>query len=157
MQIKRRSATPLILATLLLLLAAGCGSVLDDARGEPAATPTNFNGLVEQLAAREFSVANVVSGDPGCNDQVLVPMAIAFDVSGGGIEGSVQARVYRFRNDESYQKLRSTVDACAAEWISDPAALLMVDASPYVLVTEGVPAGVVADAIRAAVREAAGE
>lgn len=98
-------------------------------RGEPAATPTNFNGLVEQLAAREFSVANVVSGDPGCSDQALVPMAIAFEVSGGGLDGSIQARVYRFKNDESYQKLRASVDTCAAEWISNPATLLMVDAS----------------------------
>ena len=142
---------------LTLLLVGGCGSVLDDARGEPVATPTNFNGLVEQLAAREFSVANVVSGDPGCSDQGLVPMAIAFQLSGGGLDQAVPTRIYRFRNDESYKKLRATVDACAAEWISDPAALLMVDASPYVLVTEGVPTGVVADAIRAAVREAAGE
>ena len=157
MQIKQRVTTPLILAALLLLLVAGCGSALDDARGEPAATPTNFNGLVEQLAAREFSVANVVSGDPGCSDQALVPMAIAFEVSGGGLEGSVRARVYRFKNDESYQKLRASVDTCAAEWISDPATLLMVDASPYVLVTEGVPAGAAADAMRAALREAAGE
>ena len=146
-----------LVAAALMITASGCGSVLDDARGEPSATPTNFNGLVEQLAAREFSVANVVSGDPGCSDQSLVPMAIAFKMSGGGLTETVQARVYRFKNDESYEKLRSTVDACAAEWISDPAALLMVDASPYVLVTEGVPAGVVADAIRAAVRDAAGE
>jgi hypothetical protein len=142
---------------LTLILVGGCGSVLDDARGEPSATPTNFNGLVEQMAAREFSVANVVSGDPGCSDRGLVPMAIAFQLSGGGLDQAVPTRIYRFKNDESYQKLRSTVDACAAEWISDPAALLMVDASPYVLVTEGVPAGVVADAIRAAMREAAGE
>ncbi len=73
------------------------------------------------------------------------------------LTGSVQARVYRFKNDESYQKLRASVDTCAAEWISDPATLLMVDASPYVLVTEGVPAGAAADAMRAALREAAGE
>ena len=157
MQIKQRRSLPLILAALLLLLVAGCGSVLDDARGEPSATPTNFNGLVEHLAAREFAVAHVVSGDPGCSDQVLVPMAIAFELSGGGLEDSIQARVYRFKNDESYQKLRTSVDTCAAAWISDPATLLMVDASPYVLVTEGAPAGAAADAIRAAVREAAGE
>lgn len=153
---KPRSTLTLMTAALLLT-ASACGSVLDDARGEPSATPTNFNGLVEQLAAREFSVANVVSGDPGCSDQGLVPMAIAFQLSGGGLEHAVPTRIYRFRNDESYKKLRSTVDACAAEWIGDPADLLMVDASPYVLVTEGVPAGVVADAIRAAVRDAAGE
>jgi len=153
---KPRSTLTLMTAALLLT-ASACGSVLDAARGEPSATPTNFNGLVEQLAAREFSVATVVSGDPGCSDQGLVPMAIAFQLSGGGLERAVPTRIYRFRNDESYKKLRSTVDACAAEWISDPAALLMVDASPYVLVTVGVPAGVVADAIRAAVRDAAGE
>ena len=157
MQIKQRRSLPLILAALLLLLVAGCGSVLDDARGEPSATPTNFNGLVEHLAAREFAVAHVVSGDPGCSDQVLVPMAIAFELSGGGLEDVIQARVYRFKDDESYQRLRASVDTCAAAWISDPATLLMVDASPYVLVTEGAPAGAAADAIRAAVREAAGE
>ena len=140
-----------------MLVAGGCGSVLDEARGEPVATPTNFNGLVEQLAAREFSVANVVSGDPGCSDQGLVPMAIAFKISGGGLDETVQARVYRFKNDESYEKLRSTVDRCAAEWIGDPATMLMVDASPYVLVSEGVPAGDSADAIREALRAAAGE
>jgi hypothetical protein len=33
----------------------------------------------------------------------------------------------------------------------------MVDASPYVLVTEGIPDGEVADAIRAALHAAAGE
>lgn len=156
MQVKRH-ASPLMMATLLLLLAAGCGSVLDDARGEPAATPTNFNGLVEQLAAREFAVASVVSGDPGCSDQGLVPMAISFKISGGGIEGAVQARVYRFKNGDSYERLRASVDACAAEWIGDASRLLMVDASPYVLVTEGIPDGEVADAIRAALHAAAGE
>ncbi|MGA1354298.1 MAG: hypothetical protein ACO32I_05945 [Candidatus Limnocylindrus sp.] len=155
MHIKHLGAPPLLLATLLF--AAGCGSVLDDARGEPVATPTNFNGLVELLAARDFSVSNVVSGDPGCSDQGLVPMAIAFKISGGGTEDTLQARVYRFKNDASYEKLRTSVDACAAEWISDVSTLLMVDASPYVLVTEGVPEGEVADAIRAALREAAGE
>ncbi|MFM7782421.1 MAG: hypothetical protein ACKO8J_05010, partial [Candidatus Limnocylindrus sp.] len=82
---KPRSTLTLMTAALLLT-ASACGSVLDDARGEPSATPTNFNGLVEQLAAREFSVANVVSGDPGCSDRGLVPMAIAFQLSGGGLE-----------------------------------------------------------------------
>lgn len=157
MQINQRVTTRLIMAALLLLLTSGCGSVLDDARGVPVATPTDFSGLVEHLAAREFAVADVVSGDPGCSDQILVPMAIAFTLSGGGIEGAAQARVYRFKDGESYQKLRASVDACAAAWISDPATLLMVDASPYVLVTDGVQSATAADAIRAAVREAAGE
>jgi hypothetical protein len=84
-------------------------------------------------------------------------MAISFKISGGGIEGAVQARVYRFKNGDSYEKLRASVDACAAEWIGDASRLLMVDASPYVLVTEGIPDGEVADAIRAALHAAAGE
>jgi uncharacterized protein YceK len=68
-------ASRLFVTAALMLAASGCGSVLDDARGEPSATPTNFNGLVEQLAAREFSVANVVSGDPGCS----VPVGVVAD------------------------------------------------------------------------------
>ena len=152
-----RKTSLFVLTAVTALLVTGCGSILDQARGEPVATPTNFNGLVEHLAAKDFSVANVVSGDPGCSDHALVPMAIAFALSGGGLDKPIQARVYRFKSDESFQKLRASVDICAAEWISDRSTLLMIDASPYVLVTEGVVQEGAVDGIRAAVREAAGE
>lgn len=146
-----------LLIPLLLVVVAGCGSSLDAARGSVAPTPTDFAGLVKALSKQELSVTNVVSGDPGCADQELVPMAISFELAGAGIPGPVHARVYRFANKESYDKLRQAVDACAAEWISDSSALLMADAAPYVLVTEGIPEGGVTDAIRAALSEASGE
>jgi hypothetical protein len=145
------------LLPLLLVVVAGCGSSLDAARGSVAPTPTDFAGVVKHFAEHDFVVIDVVSGDPGCADPALIPMAIAFHLSGGGLEAPVQARIYRFKDDASYQKLRASVDGCAAEWINDPATLLMVDASPYVLVTEGVPEGAPADAIRTALRAAAGE
>ncbi len=152
----RQHRTLLLTAVLSFILAA-CGSSLDAARGSAEPTPTDFRGLVKRFAAYEISVSNVVSGDPGCSDQDLVPMAIAFQLSGGGIITPVQARIYRFKNQASYDKLRARVDSCAAEWITNPAELLMVDASPYVLVTEGVPEGAPADAIRAALAQAAAE
>ena len=37
-------------------------------------------------------------------------MAIAFKISGGGTEGTLQARVYRFKNDASYEKLRTVIE-----------------------------------------------
>ena len=76
-------------------------------------------------------------------------MAISFTVAGLAVPAPAPARLYRFRNDDSYAKLRATVDACAAEWVSDPAQLLMIDASPYVLVMEGAIDAPFADALRA--------
>jgi len=143
-------------ALLVLFVVAGCGSSLDAARGSVAPTPTDFVGLVKALSEQELTVADAVSGDPGCADRELVPMAISFTLGGAGIPSPVRTRVYLFANQASYDKLRQLVDACAAAWITDPASLLMVDASPYVLVTEGIPEGAPADAIRAALSAAAG-
>ena len=66
------------------------------------------------------------------------------------------ARVYLFRDGAAYQRLRASVDACAAAWIGDRSTLLMVDASPYVLVTDGITDQGAIDAVRAALHEAAG-
>jgi hypothetical protein len=83
-------------------------------------------------------------------------MAISFTLGGAGIPTPVRTRVYLFANQASYDKLRQLVDTCAGAWITSPAALLMVDAAPYVLVTEGIPEGAPADALRAALSAAAG-
>jgi hypothetical protein len=58
--------------------------------------------------------------------------------------------VYIFRNDASYERLRPAVDACAATWVTDPAAYEAIDASPFVVTGEGPWAS----GFRAAVREA---
>ena len=77
-------------------------------------------------------------------------------VVGLGEATPLAARLYRFRNDDSYTRLRSSVDACAAEWITDPTGLLMIDASPYVLVMEGATDQAFIDALRTSLNEAAG-
>ena len=144
------------LITLMIVATAGCGSTLDAARGSVEPTPTDFAGLVKSLSEQELTVDDAVSGDPGCAEKELVPMAISFTLSGAGITTPVRARVYLFATQASYDKLRQLVDTCAVAWIANPAALLMVDAAPYVLVTEGIPEGAPAEAIRAALSAAAG-
>ena len=144
-----------LVASLALLL-AGCGSGLEVIHGSPKATPTDFAGLTQKLANHNLTVDTVVSGDAGCTDQGLAPMAISFTIAGLGEATPLPARLFRFRNDESYTKLRATVDTCAAEWVTDPTGLLMIDATPYVLVMEGVTDQAFIDALRTSLHEAAG-
>jgi hypothetical protein len=144
-----------LVASLALVL-AGCGSGLEVIHGSPKATPTDFAGLTQKLANHNLTVDTVVSGDAGCTDQGLAPMAISFTIAGLGEAPPLPARLFRFRNYESYTKLRATVDTCAAEWVKDPANLLMIDASPYVLVMEGATDQAFIDALRTSLHEAAG-
>ena len=144
-----------LVASLALVL-AGCGSGLDAIHGSPKATPTDFAGLTKRFSKFNLTVDAVVSGDAGCTDQGLAPMAISFTIAGLGEATPLPARLYRFRNDASYTKLRATVDACAAEWITDPASLLMIDATPYVLVMEGATDQAFIDALRTSLYQAAG-
>ena len=144
-----------LVASLALVL-AGCGSGLEVIHGSPKATPTDFAGLTQKLANHNLIVDTVVSGDAGCTDQGLAPMAISFTIAGLGESSPLPARLFRFRNDESYTKLRATVDTCAAEWVTDPAGLLMIDASPYVLVMEGATDQAFIDALRTSLYDAAG-
>jgi len=149
---KRRVA---LVASLALVL-AGCGSGLDAIHGSPKATPTDFAGITKRFSKFNLTVDAVVSGDAGCTDQGLAPMAISFTIAGLGEATPLPARLYRFRNDTSYTKLRATVDTCAAEWVTDPAALLMIDVTPYVLVMEGATDQAFIDALRTSLNDAAG-
>ena len=149
---KRRVA----LVAFLVLVLSGCGSGLDAIHGSPKETPTDFAGLTKRFAKFNLTVDAVVSGDAGCTDQGLAPMAISFTITGLGEATPLPARLYRFRNDASYSKLRATVDTCAAEWVTDPAGLLMIDATPYVLVMEGATDQAFIDALRTSLYDAAG-
>jgi hypothetical protein len=144
-----------LVASLALVL-AGCGSGLDAIHGSPKATPTDFAGLTKRFSKFNLTVDTVVSGDAGCADQGLAPMAISFTIAGLGEATPHPARLNRFRNDASYTKLRATVDTCAAEWVADPAGLLMIDATPYVLVMEGATDQAFIDALRTSLDQAAG-
>ena len=152
-----RQSLTLVVGIVVVAIAAGCGSALDVARGEPIATPTDFAGLVRTFAERNLAVSGVISGDAGCDDRHLAPMAISFHIEGGAESLPLVARAYRFRNDEAYQRLRESVDACAAQWVTRPNELLVVDASPYVLFVDGAADESFMALVRAAVSEAAGK
>ena len=140
-------------AMLLSLIAAGCGTI---SRTPPEPTPADFPGIVSDLAVRGIQVGDIVSGDGGCSDANLSKTAIAFTASGIDQATPVHLYVYIFRNRATYERLRSTIDACAQSYVTDPATYESVETSPYVLSGQG-PWGPQFKAnLRSAIVEAAG-
>ncbi len=141
---------------LALLLAAfvvaGCSAF---APGTPAATPTDFAGIVAELAASGIGVDHVVSGDPGCPNERLARTAISFDAVGAGQSTATRIYLYAFKDDPTYQELRSMIDECARSYVTDPNAYGAVDAPPYVFAGPGPWAPSFKDALRAALQRAA--
>ena len=58
--------------------------------------------------------------------------------------------------EDMFNRRAGAVDTCAAEWVTDPASLLMIDATPYVLVLEGATDQALIDALRTSLYDAAG-
>ena len=71
------------------------------------------------MAQRGLVIDHVVSGDAGCSDPVLIPTAIGLDASGLGQTKPVRLYLYVFRTSEVFERLRTTVDACAREGAGD--------------------------------------
>ena len=141
---------PVPLVALLLaaaLVASACGTITTTA---PAPTPGDFQGIAAEIVSRGIVIDRLISGDSGCTDHTLTQTAIGFDASGLDQPSVVRLRIYIFRDGEAYSRLRSTIDACAATYQTDPATLESVDDSPFVLVGQG-PWGA---AFEAALREA---
>jgi hypothetical protein len=134
------------------VLVAGCSAFTPQT---PKPTATDFAGIVEELAREGVSVANVVSGDPGCDDQRLARTAISFDASGLDQPTPTRVYLYAFKNAAVYDELRPTVDLCARAYVTDPAAYSSVDATPYVLAGPGPWAPQFEDALRRALERAA--
>lgn len=135
------------------LLVAACGVV---STTPPAPTPADFPGIASAFASRGLSVTHVVSGDAGCADPVLTPTAIAFDSKGLDQADVLRIHVYIFRNRDTFERLRATIDACAASFITDPETYETVEQSPFVLAGQG-PWGVEFEkALRAGLEVAAG-
>jgi hypothetical protein len=135
------------------IVLTGCGLV---STSPPAPTPADFQGITANFIRRQLTVKNVVSGDAGCDDQTLKKTAIGFDASGLDQWTSVRLRVYIFRNRATFERLRETVDACAASYVTDPEAFASVEASPFVVASAGPWAPEFRSAVRAAIVEAAG-
>jgi hypothetical protein len=135
------------------LILAGCGAILEPS---PEPTPADFPGIAGELANRGLDLADIVSGDDGCVDDSLTATAIGFDASGLGQAEPVRLRVYIFRNGETYDRRRPDVDACVAQWATDPATVEMVDARPFVLAGQGPWTDEFKAAVRAGMVAAAG-
>lgn len=118
----------------LPLLVAGCAAFTPQ---EPEPTPTDFAGIVAELARVGVGVANVVAGDPGCDDRRLARTAISFDAAGPDGTPPTRVYLYSFRDIAVYEELRPLVDLCARSYVVDPAAYATVDAPPYVLAGPG--------------------
>lgn len=103
----------------------------------PAPTPADFQGITSEFAKRGVGVNHFVSGDSGCPDPVLTPTAIAFDAKGLDQGANVRIYIYIFRNREAFERLRASVDACAASFVTDPQAFETVEQSPFVLAGQG--------------------
>jgi hypothetical protein len=141
-----------VLAVSLFCLAA-CGTISST---PPAATPADFPGITAELAKREVLVNHFVSGDAGCADPVLTPTAIAFDARGLDQADNVRIYIYIFRNREAFERLRASVDRCAAAFVTDPETFETAEESPFVLAGQGPWAPEFEQALRDGLTAAAG-
>jgi hypothetical protein len=143
-------------AALLFVAAgmtAGCGTI---ARSAPPATAGPFPTIAGQLSLHGIRVTGIVSGDAGCPDANLGKTAIGFDAAGLDQATTVRLHVYIFRDRATYERLRGSVDQCAASFVTDPDAFESVETSPYVVAGQGPWGTTFKDNIRAAITEAAG-
>lgn len=134
-------------------LFGGCGTIASSAPPPSAAPFPTIAGLLSQHG---IHVAGIVSGDAGCPDTNLGKTAIRFDASGLDQASLVRVHLYIFRNRATYERLRSTIDLCAASFVTDPATYESVETSPYVAAGQGPWGAAFKDNIRAAIVEAAG-
>lgn len=144
-----------VLVGLLLtaLACSGCGIV---STSPPEPTPADFPDLAIALTQRGLVIDHVVSGDAGCDDPVLVPTAIGLDASGLDQTKPVRLYLYIFRTSDVFERLRSTIDACARSFVTDAQSFESIDQSPYVLAGQGPWAPRFEAALRAGLEVAAG-
>ena len=148
-----REAAAVALLISASFLVAGCGTI---SRTPAPATPAPFPGIAGQLSLHGIRVSGIVSGDAGCPDANLAKTAIGFDAAGLDQATTVRLHVYIFRNRATYERLRATIDGCAASFVTDPETYESVETSPYVVAGQGPWGTAFKDNVRAAIVEAAG-
>lgn len=136
------------------VLAVGCADNADNLRA--SATPADFGGIVNELARLGIHVNRVVSGDAGCPDATLTPTAIGFDAFGLDQPTSARIHLYAFKDKATFDRLRASVDTCARAFVTDPQAYESVDASPFVVTSQGPWGSQFEAAVRQALTAAAG-
>jgi hypothetical protein len=134
------------------LTLSGCGMF---AARTPAPTPADFAGIVANFARRGITIDHVVSGDAGCPDTTLARTAISFRASGADQATPVTIHLYAFSGQPAFERLRSSIDACARSFVTDPATFESDDAAPFVLAGQGPWAQDFEARLRAGLAEAA--
>jgi len=142
-----------LLALAATLVLAGCSVLLET---PPPPTPADFAGISGDMNNHGITVEHVVSGDAGCDDPTLRQTAIAFDAHGLDQVTPTRVYVYIFRDRDSFERLRQTVDACARSYVTDPTAFQSVEVSPFVAASAGPWGPKFRTAVRDALTEAAG-
>lgn len=143
-----------LLALLPLALAlVACGAI---STGPPAPTPADFQGIATELTVRKIAIDDIVSGDAGCEDRTLIQTAIGLTASGLDQAEPVRIYLYIFRNRDSFDRLRATIDDCARSFVTDPETFETVEQSPFVLAGQGPWAPEFEAAVREALLVAAG-
>ncbi|HYH93608.1 MAG TPA: hypothetical protein VD763_10645 [Candidatus Saccharimonadales bacterium] len=143
---------PLLLC-LLLVIATGCDAI---STTPPAPTPADFQGIASELTRRGVVIDDIVSGDAGCDDEVLTPTAIALTTSGLDQATPVRLYLYIFRNREVFERLRATIDGCARSYVTDPQTFESIEQSPFVVTAQGPWAPEFEAAVRESLEVAAG-
>ncbi len=126
--------TVVLVALGLAVVAAACGALTEPA---PAPTPADFQGIASEIVKRGIAIDNLVSGDAGCDDKVLIPTAIGLDASGKDEVEPVRLYLYIFRDREAYERLRTAIDECARSFVTDPETFESIESSPFVLAGQG--------------------
>ena len=138
---------------LVMLLVAACSFVETT---PPPPTPAGFQGIAGEFVKHGIQVGRSVSGDPGCDDKTLAPTAIALDAMGLDQATKVRIYLYAFRDRATFERLRSSVDACARAYVTDPSTYESVEASPFVMAGQGPWAAGFKTALRQSLQSAAG-
>lgn len=126
-------------ASLVLLALSAC-LALGACEGDnnPAnPTPASLSTTLEVFGSAGITLSNVVSGDAGCKDDDLAHTAVSFDAKGLDQTAPTRIYLYGFRNRATFQRLASTIDACAKSYVTDPASYGSLQTSPFVLAGPG--------------------
>jgi hypothetical protein len=143
----------LCLAVLALAFVGACGTISTSA---PAPTPADFQGIATELSKRGIVIDDLVSGDAGCQDPILIQTAIGLTASGLDQAEPVRIYLYIFRNRDAFDRLRASVDGCARSFVTDPETFETIEQSPFVVAAQGPWAPGFEGAIREALKVAAG-
>jgi hypothetical protein len=138
---------------LVIVALVGCGTI---STTPPAPTPADFQGIATELTVRKILIEDIVAGDAGCDDRTLIPTAIGLTASGLDQATPVRIYLYIFRNRESFERLRASIDDCARGFVTDPETFETVEQSPFVLAGQGPWAPEFEAAVREALTVAAG-